>query len=146
MWSWLVPRGCMLLDPKNEGEAQDAILIRYGVAWIERKRELNGYEAFSLEVPDHATARLMQRAPNVNLPRVLMEAQDQFFRGRRCDRQPTCRQWHVALSARRSWPLDLPRHMRPHSDGDRVLVCASEDLDRRFNDTVRSDSDRAGPK
>jgi hypothetical protein len=79
MWSWLAPRGCMLIDPKNEGEAQDAILVRYGFAWIERKREFNRYEAFSLEVPDHATARLLQRAPDVNLTRVLMEAQDQFF-------------------------------------------------------------------
>jgi hypothetical protein len=79
MWSWLAPRGCMLIDPKDEGEAQDAILVRYGFAWIERKRELNGYEAFSIECPDHATARLMQRAPSINLPRVLMEAQDQFF-------------------------------------------------------------------
>jgi hypothetical protein len=79
MWSWLAPRGCMLIDPKNEGEAQDAILVRYGFAWIERKRELNGYEAFSIEVPDHATARLVQRAPDVNLPRVLMEAQGAFF-------------------------------------------------------------------
>jgi hypothetical protein len=79
MWSWLAPRGCMLIDPKDEGEAQDAILVRYGFAWIERKRELNGYEAFSIECPDHATARLLQRAPEVNLPRVLMEAQDQLF-------------------------------------------------------------------
>jgi hypothetical protein len=79
MWSWLAPRGCMLIDPKNEGEAQDAILVRYCFAWIERKRELNGYEAFTLEVPDHATARLLQRAPDINLPRVLMEAQDAFF-------------------------------------------------------------------
>jgi hypothetical protein len=79
MWSWLAPRGCMLIDPKNEGEAQDAILVRYGFAWIERKRELHGYEAFSIELPDHATARLVQRAPDINLPRVLMEAQDQFF-------------------------------------------------------------------
>jgi hypothetical protein len=79
MWSWLAPRGCMLIEPKNEGEAHDAILVRYGFAWIERKRELNGYEAFSIELPDHATARLVQRAPDVNLARVLMEAQDQFF-------------------------------------------------------------------
>jgi hypothetical protein len=79
MWSWLAPRGCMLIDPKSHGEAQDAILVRYGFAWIERKRELNGYEAFSIEVPDHALARLIQRAPDINLPRVLMEASDQFF-------------------------------------------------------------------
>jgi hypothetical protein len=79
MWSWPAPRGCMLIDPKTYGEAQDAILVRYGFAWIERRMELNGYEAFSIEVPDHETARLMQRAPSVNLPRVLMEAQDQFF-------------------------------------------------------------------
>jgi hypothetical protein len=79
MWSWLAPRWCMLINPKTEGEAQNAIIVRYGFAWIERKRELNGYEAFSLEVPDHATARLLQRCPDVNLPRVLMEAQDQFF-------------------------------------------------------------------
>jgi hypothetical protein len=79
MWSWLAPRGCMLIDPEDEGEAQDALIIRYGFCWIERKRELNGYEAFSVEVPDHATARLIQRAPEINLPRVLMEAQDAFF-------------------------------------------------------------------
>jgi hypothetical protein len=79
MWSWLAPRGCMLIDPKDESEEQDCILLRYGFAWIERKRELNGYEAFSIEVPDHATARLLQRAPDVNLPRVLMQAQDEFF-------------------------------------------------------------------
>jgi hypothetical protein len=79
IWSWLVPRGCMLIDPQTYGEVQDAILIRYGFAWIERKLELYGYEAFSIEVPDHALARLIQRAPNINLPRVLMEAQDQLF-------------------------------------------------------------------
>jgi hypothetical protein len=79
MWSWLVPCGCMPLNPKSYGEAQDAILVRYGFAWIERRMELNGYEAFSIEVPDHATARLVQRAPNAKLPRVLMETQDQFF-------------------------------------------------------------------
>jgi hypothetical protein len=79
MWSWLAPRGCMLVNPETEGEAQDAILVRYGFAWIQRRRELNGYEAFSIEVPDHATARLVQRFSDVNLPRVLMEAQDQFF-------------------------------------------------------------------
>jgi hypothetical protein len=79
MWSWLAPRGCMLIDPKTEGEAQDAILVRYGFAWIERKRELSGYEAFSIEVLDHATARLLQRAPDINLPRVLTQAQDAFF-------------------------------------------------------------------
>jgi hypothetical protein len=79
MWSWLAPRGCMLIDPKDEGEAQDAIIVRYGFAWIERRRELNGYEAFSLEVPDHATARLVQRAPNVNLPRPLSTALAEQF-------------------------------------------------------------------
>jgi hypothetical protein len=79
MWSWLAPRGCMAINPETHGDAQDAILLRYGFCWIERRRELNGYEAFSLERPDHATARLMQRAPNINLPQVLMEAQAQFF-------------------------------------------------------------------
>jgi hypothetical protein len=73
MWSWLAPRGCMLINPKDYGEAQDAIRCRYGFAWIERRLELNGYESFSLEVPDHATARLLQRAHSVNLPQVLME-------------------------------------------------------------------------
>ena len=69
----------MLIHPKDYGEAQDAIIVRYGFAWIEHKLALYGYEAFSIEVPDHALARLMQRAPGINLPRVLEEAQDQFF-------------------------------------------------------------------
>jgi hypothetical protein len=70
MWSWLAPRGCTLINPETYGEAQDAILLRYDFAWIERRLELNGYEAFSAEIPDHATARLMQRAPNINLAQV----------------------------------------------------------------------------
>jgi hypothetical protein len=78
MWSWLQPRGSMLLDPKDEGESQNALLVRYGVAWLEHKR-LAAYTAFSIEACDHALARLMQRAPGVNLPRVLEQAQDQLF-------------------------------------------------------------------
>jgi hypothetical protein len=32
----------MLIDPKNEGEAQDAILVRYGFARIERATDRAG--------------------------------------------------------------------------------------------------------
>jgi hypothetical protein len=53
LWSWLDPRGAMLIDPKDEGETQDAILVRCGLAWVVRKRELVAYEAFTLEAPDH---------------------------------------------------------------------------------------------
>jgi hypothetical protein len=48
LWSWLEPRGAMLLDAKDEGEAQDAILVRYGLAWVVKKRDLVAYEAFTL--------------------------------------------------------------------------------------------------
>jgi hypothetical protein len=40
MWTWSQPRGAVLTDPETPGEAQDAILIRYGFAWIEGKRAL----------------------------------------------------------------------------------------------------------
>jgi hypothetical protein len=79
LWSWLEPRGAMLIDPKDEGESQDAILVRYGLAWVVKKRELVGYEAFTLEAPDHALARMLQRAPGTDIREALHQAHHALF-------------------------------------------------------------------
>jgi hypothetical protein len=76
-WCWLQPRGCILADARDHGEAQDAILVRYGLGW--GKRELACYLAFSLEVPDHCLARLIQRAPGADLHAVLRQAHRAYF-------------------------------------------------------------------
>jgi hypothetical protein len=79
LWSWLDPRGAMLLDPRDEGESQDAILVRYGLAWVVRKRDLVAYEAFTLEAPDHALARMLQRAPGTDIKAALHQAHHHMF-------------------------------------------------------------------
>jgi hypothetical protein len=71
LWTWLQPRGAILADAQDYGEAQDAVLVRYGLGW--GKRELVCYLAFSLEVPDHCLARLIQRAPGADLHEVLRQ-------------------------------------------------------------------------
>jgi hypothetical protein len=61
-------------------ETQDAILVRYGLAWVIKKRELVAYEAFTLEAPDHALARMLQRAPSTGIKQALHEAHHALFR------------------------------------------------------------------
>jgi hypothetical protein len=80
LWSWLDPRGAMLADAKDEGESQDAILVRYGLAWVVRKRELTAYEAFTLEAPDHALARMLQRSPSTDIKVALHQAHHAMFK------------------------------------------------------------------
>jgi hypothetical protein len=80
LWSWLDPRGAMLIDPKDEGETQDAILVRYGLAWVVKKRDLVAYEAFTLEAPDRALARMLQRAPGTDIREALHQAHHALFR------------------------------------------------------------------
>jgi hypothetical protein len=80
LWSWLDPRGAMLIDPKDEGETQDAILVRCGLAWVVRKRDLVAYEAFTLEAPDHALARMLQNAPGTDIREALHQAHHALFK------------------------------------------------------------------
>jgi hypothetical protein len=80
LWSWLDPRGAMLADAKDVGETQDAILVRYGLAWVVKKRHLAAYEAFTLEAPDHALARMLQRSPGTDIREALHQAHHHLFK------------------------------------------------------------------
>jgi hypothetical protein len=77
LWTWLQPRGCILADSDDPGEQQDAILVRYGIGW--GKRTLVCYLAFSLEIPDHCLARMIQRAPRTDLHAALRQAHHWYF-------------------------------------------------------------------
>jgi hypothetical protein len=79
VWQWLHSRGAVLADPEDPGESQNAVLARFGLAAVARKRDLTAFEAFSIEAPDHCLGRLLQRAPGIDLGAVLMEAQRAFF-------------------------------------------------------------------
>jgi hypothetical protein len=79
LWSWLEPRSAMLADPNDPGEEQNAILTRYGLVWVRRKREFLGYQAFSLEIPDHCTGRMLQRSPGLDIRAALHEAHHALF-------------------------------------------------------------------
>jgi hypothetical protein len=83
LWSWLEPRSAVLADPEDPGEEQNAILVRYGVAWVVRKRELLGYTAFSLEIPDHCTGRMLQRSPGLDIRAALHQAHHALFQASR---------------------------------------------------------------
>jgi hypothetical protein len=77
-WEWLQPRGAVLAEPETPGEEQAAILTRFGMAW-ESKKQLVAFAAFGIEAPDHAVARLLQRAPGIDLAATLLAAQRRFF-------------------------------------------------------------------
>jgi hypothetical protein len=76
LWTWLQPRGCILADG-DYGEQQDAVLVRYGLGWV--KRQLVCFLAFSLEIPDHCLARMIQRAPRADLHAALRQAHHAFW-------------------------------------------------------------------
>jgi hypothetical protein len=76
--SWLAPSPPVIANPKHLGEAQACTLACYCVAWpspfgIELR------SAWSLEVPDHAAGRFLQRAGrNADLRSALFEAANHF--------------------------------------------------------------------
>jgi hypothetical protein len=79
LWSFLDPRGALLTDPADPGEEQDAIISRYGLSWVSKKRQLVGYLAFSIEAPDHALAKMLQRAVGTDIRQALHEAHHALF-------------------------------------------------------------------
>jgi hypothetical protein len=48
--------------------------------WVVKKRELTAYEAFTLEAPDHALARMLQRAPGTDIKVALHQAHHAMFK------------------------------------------------------------------
>jgi hypothetical protein len=75
---WLAPREHLIVDTDDPGELQSGICVHIALLW----REPNGSGTFHLnyllEVPDHACARFLQRAPAANLHAALFEAANAF--------------------------------------------------------------------
>jgi len=77
--SWLTPSPPVLADPKDRSQRQDCTLASFCVAWP----TLSGIRlcsAWSLEVPDHAGGRYLQRAGNdADFRSALFEAGNHFY-------------------------------------------------------------------
>jgi hypothetical protein len=76
--AWLSPTAPIIANPVG-GEAQDCILACFLVAWPPTPQCLQCHRAWALEVPDHAAARLLQRAPETDLRTALFEASLAFL-------------------------------------------------------------------
>jgi len=71
--SWLTPTKSIVLDPKGS-ENQDVILCCFLLAWPPAPKALQVHRAWAVEIPDHASGRLLQRDPQVDLRSALFEA------------------------------------------------------------------------
>jgi hypothetical protein len=70
---WLSPKGPIIVDAKS-GEGQDCLLACYAVAFPPDAKSLTLHSGWALEISDHACARLLQRAPNDDLPAAAQQA------------------------------------------------------------------------
>jgi hypothetical protein len=131
LWSWLDPRGAMLADPTEPGETQDAILVRYGLAWVVRKREVVGYEEFTLEAPDHALARMLQRSPGTDLKVALHQAHHAIFQAFSTGRESACGATDASISPLWSGPADLRGVAGQHAERIGLCVLSGPHVDIR---------------
>jgi hypothetical protein len=77
--SWLAPSPPVIADPRDHGERQECTLVCYCVAWPS-PFGIRLSSAWSLEVPDHAGGRYLQRAGNnADFKSVLFEAGNHFY-------------------------------------------------------------------
>jgi hypothetical protein len=82
--SWLAPSPAVIASPKDHGEAQDCTLVCYAVAYPTPPFGIRLCSAFSLEVPDHAGGRYLQRdlqraGEHVDFRTALFEAANHFY-------------------------------------------------------------------
>jgi hypothetical protein len=78
--SWIAPSPPVILDPKNPAEQQECLLCCYAVAWPTPPFGIRLRSAWSLEVPDHAAGRYLQRiGENADLKSALFEAANWFY-------------------------------------------------------------------
>jgi hypothetical protein len=77
--SWLSPRLPLIANPSHPGEMRNCILICHLVAFPVGPKAVKMRCAWSLEVPDHASARFLQRASGADLRAALFEAGTAFI-------------------------------------------------------------------
>jgi hypothetical protein len=72
--SWLSPKPAILADPQHQGEEQDCTLVCYLVAFPPTPHSVTCHSGWAAEIPDHAAARFIQRAPKSDLREALFAA------------------------------------------------------------------------
>jgi hypothetical protein len=77
--SWLAPSPPVIASPKDHGQRQECTLACYAVAWPTPPFGIKVCSAWSLEVPDHAGGRYLQRAGDAtDFRAALFEAANHF--------------------------------------------------------------------
>ncbi len=78
-FSWLAPSPPVIADPKDHGERQACTLVCYLCAWPTPPFGIKVCSAWSIEVPDHAAGRYLQRAGDAaDFKSALFEAANHF--------------------------------------------------------------------
>jgi hypothetical protein len=79
--SWLAPSPPVIAAPRDHGERQNCTLCCYAVAWPQPPfKILQVRSAWSLEVPDHAAGRYLQRAgETADFKSALFSAANHFY-------------------------------------------------------------------
>jgi len=67
---WLEPHPPLIVDTRHPGEAQDCILAHFAIAGPDLNRSSMLLRAWTCETSDHACARLLQRDPAGDRPRL----------------------------------------------------------------------------
>jgi hypothetical protein len=75
--NWLHPRGSLIISD-DPSDRQDCIVVSYLHCHANR-RTFTAYRACSIECPDHATARMLQRAPGTDITLALRQAHSAFL-------------------------------------------------------------------
>jgi hypothetical protein len=75
---WLASSPPVIANPKAPGQRQQCTLVCYCVAWPSPPFGITLRSAWSLEVPDHAAGRYLQRADNADFSSALFEAANHF--------------------------------------------------------------------
>jgi hypothetical protein len=75
---WLAPRSHLIIDTEHPGELQDGVCVHIALLWREPDGAVTFHLNYLLEVPDHACARFLQRAPAADLHAALFEAASAF--------------------------------------------------------------------
>jgi hypothetical protein len=69
---WPEPRDSVFENPAGE-LGRDCIVINVAVALLDRQKDAVAFKSWCLEVPDHASARMLQRAGiSCDLTRALL--------------------------------------------------------------------------
>ncbi len=76
--SWMAPSPPVIANPKNPAEQQQCLLVCYCAAWP-TPFGIRLSSAWSLEVPDHAAGRFLQRAGDANFRSALFSAANHFY-------------------------------------------------------------------